>query len=63
MQFSVWNMLVDLQFIPFAQHVNLDDNSLPTLRCKYLAILKIAEGRALCWDLVAAAVCDWQKLI
>lgn len=56
-------MLVDLQFlIPFAQQENLHDNSLPTLRCKYLAFLEIAEGRALCWDLVAA-VCDWQKLI
>lgn len=58
------NTLVDLQFlIPFAQQGNLHDNSLPTLRCKYLAFLEIAEGRVFCWDLVAAAVCDWQKLI
>lgn len=57
-------MLVDLQFlVPFAQQENLHDNSLPTLRCKYLAFLEIAEGRALFWDLVAAVVCDWQKLI
>lgn len=58
------NTLIDLQFlIPFAQQEGLHDNSLPTLRCKCLAFLEIAEGRALCWDLVAAAVCDWQKLI
>lgn len=45
------NMYMDLQFlISFAQQENLHDNSLPTLRCKYLAFLEIAEGKALCWD-------------
>lgn len=43
--------LVDLQFlIPFAQQEKLQENILPTLKCKFLAFLEVAEGRALRWD-------------
>lgn len=43
--------LVDLQLlIPFAQQETLQDNILPTLRCKSLAFLEVAEGRASRWD-------------
>jgi len=44
-------MLVDLQLlIPFAQQEKLQDNILPTLRCKSLVFLEVAAGRASRWD-------------
>lgn len=45
------NTPVGLQFlIPSTQQGKLQDNILPTLRCKSLAFLEVAKGRAPCWD-------------